>query len=355
MQDKNRDALQSKSSGKGGSHVRKRKLRLDRIAAVLIPLLLIVVLIVLLCLYSCQRSGKLHLLQKSTTTTTEASQTTTTTTEEDTTPSTQTEATEAESALTGDSVSLPSTAVEKGNLILINNDHSYSFPVGDSTLETLYDARNSAYSVSDMTVQLESETIQQLNAMMEAFQEETGYTGMQVFSGYRSKEDQDDRYESGSTTFAGGYSDYHSGRSFNLKINFGDGTSDYYNGEKYPAYDWISEHAAEYGFVVRFPEEKDEITGEESRSYTFRYVGVPHAIYMTEHDLCLEEYLEEIQQYTQENPLEITVDDAAYHVYYVPETVDGNTEFTTDSKEYTISGDNVGGFVVTEEKEVGEW
>ncbi len=47
--------MDKKASSKGGSHVRKRKLRFDRIAAVFVPLLLIVLLIGALCFHSCQR------------------------------------------------------------------------------------------------------------------------------------------------------------------------------------------------------------------------------------------------------------------------------------------------------------
>ena len=47
--------VDKKAARKGGSHARKRKLRLDRIAAVGVPFLLIVLLIGALCFHSCQR------------------------------------------------------------------------------------------------------------------------------------------------------------------------------------------------------------------------------------------------------------------------------------------------------------
>ena len=47
--------MDKKAARKGGSHARKRKLRLDRIAAVGVPFLLIVLLIGSLCFHSCQR------------------------------------------------------------------------------------------------------------------------------------------------------------------------------------------------------------------------------------------------------------------------------------------------------------
>ena len=61
-------------------------------------------------------------------------------------------------------------------------------------------------------------------------------------------------------------------------------------------YKWLCEHCAEYGFVVRYPEDKsgsaDSITGIIYEPWHFRYVGVEAATYMTENNLCLEEFLE---------------------------------------------------------------
>ena len=347
--------MDKKASSKGGSHVRKRKLRFDRIAAVFVPLLLIVLLIGALCFHSCQRrkqpedSGNAAVATATTKQTEKATDKPKKTTEPDVATDTTktTTSTEETSRKDGKQITLAANGVDQGNLILINKEHSYDFPNGDPKLESVYEKRNSSYSVSDMEVQLDAETIAQLNKMMSAFETETGLGGMQVFSGYRDKADQDSRYEDGSTGFRGGYSDYHSGRSFNLKINFGDGTSDYYNAEKYPKYSWIAEHAAEYGFVVRYPDGKDEKTGEDSRTYTFRYVGVPHALYMQEHNLCLEEYIDRVHSYSADNPLEITADGKTYQVFYVGIGGTKDVQVTIPSGTYTASGDNISGYIVT--------
>ncbi|WP_295215741.1 M15 family metallopeptidase [Ruminococcus sp.] len=335
---------------KGGSHAKRRKIRFDRIAVVVIPMLLIIILIGALCLHSCNKSGRLNIGESSTESTpvaTATNKTVQSTTEDTTDAAAITTESSANVSANAKQITLSEKGVNKGDLIVINNDHSYDFPTGDPKLKSVYEERNSSYSVSDMEVQLDEETIAQLNAMMAAFEEETGFSGMQVFSGYRTKEDQDSRHDSGSTGFRGGYSDYHSGRSFNLKINFGDGTSDYYNAEKYPDYAWISEHAAEYGFIVRYPDGKDSITGEESRSYTFRYVGVPHAVYMTEHKLCLEEYVEKVHGYSADDPLKITVDETTYSVFYVSIGGTNDVDVTIPSENYTASGDNISGYIVT--------
>ena len=54
---------------------------------------------------------------------------------------------------------------------------------------------------------------------------------------------------------------------------------------------WLREHCAEYGFILRYPEDKAAITGVQYEPWHFRYVGVKAAEYMYEHNLCLEEFL----------------------------------------------------------------
>ena len=57
-----------------------------------------------------------------------------------------------------------------------------------------------------------------------------------------------------------------------------------------PLLKWLTEHCAEYGFVLRYPADKEEITGW-NEPWHFRYVGEECAKYMMENDLCLEEFI----------------------------------------------------------------
>lgn len=54
---------------------------------------------------------------------------------------------------------------------------------------------------------------------------------------------------------------------------------------------WLREHCAEYGFILRYPPDKSDITGIVWEPWHFRYVGEEAAVYIMENDLCLEEYL----------------------------------------------------------------
>lgn len=57
---------------------------------------------------------------------------------------------------------------------------------------------------------------------------------------------------------------------------------------------WLHEHCYEYGFVVRFTKDKEDITGFLAESWHFRYVGIEAAQVMTFNNWCLEEYVEKM-------------------------------------------------------------
>lgn len=56
-------------------------------------------------------------------------------------------------------------------------------------------------------------------------------------------------------------------------------------------FQWMSKHCQEYGFIVRYPKDKEEVTGIIYEPWHFRYVGEEAAAYIMEHGLCLEEFL----------------------------------------------------------------
>lgn len=61
--------------------------------------------------------------------------------------------------------------------------------------------------------------------------------------------------------------------------------------ENTKAYEWLLENASDYGFILRYPKEKEDITGIEYEPWHWRYVGPEHAKKMKEQNLCLEEYV----------------------------------------------------------------
>ena len=55
---------------------------------------------------------------------------------------------------------------------------------------------------------------------------------------------------------------------------------------------WLHAHCWEYGFIVRYQEGKEDITGFTAEEWHIRYVGKEHSLIMLENNFCLEEYLE---------------------------------------------------------------
>ena len=56
-------------------------------------------------------------------------------------------------------------------------------------------------------------------------------------------------------------------------------------------FQWMQAHCAEYGFILRYPKDKQDIPGVMYEPWHFRYVGEEAAQYMVAHNLCLEEFL----------------------------------------------------------------
>ncbi len=64
---------------------------------------------------------------------------------------------------------------------------------------------------------------------------------------------------------------------------------------KEPECIWMAEHCQEYGFIIRYPEDKQEETEINYEPWHLRYVGVPAATYIMENGMCLEEFNVELQ------------------------------------------------------------
>ena len=59
------------------------------------------------------------------------------------------------------------------------------------------------------------------------------------------------------------------------------------------AYQWLTAYAAEYGFILRYPEDRQAITGVVFEPWHWRYVGVENALAIRASGLSLEEFLAE--------------------------------------------------------------
>ena len=245
------------------------------------------------------------------------------------------------------SVTVTATDTLRGPLALVNNTHKYTFPDGIGHLGSLNDKRTThnprVYQQSGLSDYMEKTALDALDQMLVDFHAATGLDNVLLKYAYRSAEEQQALVENGASTQVG-YSDHHTGMGIQLAYmrngnNYSLSTDD--------AYNWLFENCHKYGFVVRYPEGKSDVTGVSDYSDYFRYVGVAHATYMTENDLCLEEYVAFIKGYSDNKPLKINGADGRYYeVWYV--AVDGSATVKHPTNyAYTVSGTNDGGVVVT--------
>ncbi|MEE1244584.1 MAG: M15 family metallopeptidase [Acutalibacteraceae bacterium] len=86
-----------------------------------------------------------------------------------------------------------------------------------------------------------------------------------------------------------GTSEHHTGLA--LDINCANSSF-----EKTKAYEWLKQNAENYGFIMRYSEEKQSITGVIHESWHWRFVGINTAKKMNQLNMCLEEYLEYISK-----------------------------------------------------------
>ena len=138
-----------------------------------------------------------------------------------------------------------------------------------------------------------------------------GITNFQVSAAYRSYADQqrifDNKVKSfqnnnpdwslsrcrsaASVTVADpGASEHHTGLAFDMTVP----NTSTFLGTKQCS--WLHEHCWEYGFILRYTDEKQKITGFAGEAWHIRYVGTQHSLAMQQSGQCLEEYLGEVQQ-----------------------------------------------------------
>ena len=141
-----------------------------------------------------------------------------------------------------------------------------------------------------------------------------GYTEVSVTSAYRSYADQRNIFDGFlNQNLAEGY-DYDTALAMVLSDTAAPGTSEHQTGlccdmhssptadaartefPVTPAYKWLKENAWKYGFILRYPSDKEEITGYTYESWHYRFVGRYHAAKIHAMGLCLEEYLQIINK-----------------------------------------------------------
>lgn len=187
---------------------------------------------------------------------------------------------------------------------LVNRDH----PVAEGFVpQNMVKLRNALPASLAYVKGSEIEGVQEaVTALMALFQaaKDDGVTGFQISAGYRSVAYQQQLFDASVNKYLAegrkkasaisatrltvadpGTSEHHLGLAFDVTV-----ADTIFKGTKQQI--WLHQHCWDFGFIVRYQEGKEDITGFVAEAWHIRYVGMQHATVMRDQNLCLEEYLD---------------------------------------------------------------
>ncbi len=244
---------------------------------------------------------------------------------------------------------LPYAAIHSGPLVLVNSEHPIASNQESPALVSL--------GGECSNVLLERMVIPPFTRLMNAI---GGWTDIRIVSGWRSKKEQQEIYERSFTENGAAFTERfvalpdHSEHQTGFAVDLG---------IRKPDLDFICpdfpdsgvcgafrKKAATYGFIERYPKNKESVTRIVHEPWHFRYVGVPHAAIMSQLSLSLEEYIDYIRQFPiGGESLPFTLNQGMIAIYYRKAERNAPTSIEIDPRfPYSISGNNVDGFVLTE-------
>ena len=175
-----------------------------------------------------------------------------------------------------------------GKLLLVNKynyiTEKYSVDLKDVDLSYAYNS-----------VKLDKEAADKFIEMAQACNDDNRH--LVAIDGYRDFEYQQEQWDyfkyKGGNKLAdayaarAGYSEHQTGLALDVNVYPNEKNIDF---EEFDEFDWLQEHAAEYGFILRYPKGKEDITGYAYESWHYRYVGVEVAKKIKELDITYDEY-----------------------------------------------------------------
>ena len=252
-------------------------------------------------------------------------------------------------------VTLQHDLIHTGNLILVNAGHPYRENITQRTLLPVNTGANN--------VLLDNHVVKLLSSIMDKL---NGWEQIVAVSGWRAMGEQEKIYAQ---------SLKENGKSFTEKFVALPGCSEHQTGLaidlalKQEHIDFICpefpytgvcqtfrQTAIPYGFIERYPCGKESITGISHEPWHFRYVGAPHAEVMKSHSFVLEEYISFLKSHPYgEAPYLYRKDDMCIYVSYLEANKTADTRFEIDDNiPYSVSGNNIDGFIITEWREQNE-
>ena len=153
-------------------------------------------------------------------------------------------------------------------------------------LVNLYEHKERSFQLARADIELRKPAFDAAQEMFAAAAAD-GVEGFILSSGYRTREQQQTLYEESNTGYvnAPGESEHEYGLTFDVTAYSDSGMF-----ADTPQFAWLYAHCWEYGFILRYPEDKEALTGVPYESWHYRYVGREAALEMQRSGWCLEEY-----------------------------------------------------------------
>ena len=172
---------------------------------------------------------------------------------------------------------------------------------------TLPDNFEPSLAQIDGSKQFDSRAVNELNQMLKDMKGD-GISNVWVQSAYRSVEYQTGLFNNKINTYMKQGKSREEAEKMTLKTINRPGTSEHnlglavdfnyvdYSFDTTDAFKWLQKNAENYGFILRYKEEKEDITKVDYEPWHWRFVGVEHAKKMNELNMCLEEYIEYLKK-----------------------------------------------------------
>ncbi|TYP56178.1 M15 family metallopeptidase [Thermosediminibacter litoriperuensis] len=253
--------------------------------------------------------------------------------------------------------------IGKGNLILVNQ----SYPVEKHFFHPAMSDLEGRVPCSKSSLILAEEAANQLAKMFEDAKSE-GVNDLTVVSAYRSYSYQTALFNNKVNTYIKKGKTKSEAKKLAGKVVAAPGTSEHQTGlavdifskellqrtggleEVFDQSDegkWLIKNSHKYGFILRYPQDKQDLTRIIYEPWHYRYVGKPHAEIMVEKNMCLEEYIE----YLKENQrIEYTSSNGeTFLIYYLDNASDLNDieVYAYVGQAVNASSDNTGGLILT--------
>ena len=184
------------------------------------------------------------------------------------------------------SVENPVTRNPAADILLVNEWNPLPDDALPMELVTLFEYKNRNFGLAGSAIQLDKSVFEAADAMFAAAKRD-GVDGFILTSGYRDREKQEALYSGNHNGMVArpGHSEHETGLAFDVTA-----TGSEHGFDTTPQFAWLIQNCWDYGFILRYPEGREAVTGIPYEPWHYRYVGLPHSREIRDRG-TLEEYL----------------------------------------------------------------